>query len=499
MTKHARLCLLTAMSAVLLSISTFSGFSATLTLVGLVSYEDYSGAPAERVEYRLEGMIEPGDSEKIKKAIPSLATSNGQTRPRLRLSSPGGNLAEAVAIGEYLWRNGIGTYVNEGDHCLSACAIVFMSGSRWGGDDFFAPDRTLNIKGRVGFHAPFLDKDAFLNIPREVASVVPLQTFRGALDTAASLIRLARLIQMPDSLLEQMLRVPEGELLFIEKIDHIGRWSIVPEGLPRHLAETDRDYVAICRNGLSWHSQYHLYRDAFANLRTDGGGSVHIQQTPERWERSVADIARDDRSEEKDKFGINHIVFTLEGTDGSTTCRIPAALGSGGSIQRTMVITPDNIQLRPELWKSLPPYMSFAALLAHGLPASGPSSLPLPGRLLLDHNGSKMELIERLDADGRTRIQILYVNPSERLKAAGTGAGTVLFDGQKVGDRISGNAYTFSSRCGPVAYPVSGKLAAGAAGGLVLAGRAPVRDGCRVIGSSSSSVHSTLKFTRIAE
>lgn len=499
MRSHVQFCRAAALSAFLLSFSAVPGSSATLTSFGLVTYEDYNGTPADRAEYRLEGMIEPGDIEKIKKAIPSLPTSNGQTRPRLRLNSPGGNLAEAVAIGEYLWRNGIGTYVNESDHCLSACAIVFMSGSRWGGDDFFAPDRTLNIKGRVGFHAPFLDKDAFVNIPREVASVVPLQTFRGALDTAASLIRLARLIQMPDSLLEQMLKVPEGEFLFIEKIDHIGRWSIVPEGLPRSLAETDRDYVAICLNGLSWHSQYHLYRDAFANLRTDGGGSVHSQTTPERWERSVADIARHDRNEEKDKFGINYIVFTLEGTEGSTVCRVPAITGSGGSVQRSMVITPDNIRLRPERWKSLPPYMSLAIVAAHGLPASKPLSPPSTTRLLLDHNGSKMELIESRDISGEIRVQILYVNPSDRLRKAGTAGGTVLFDGRKVGDRIAGNAFTFSTRCGPVAYPVAGRLSAGSAGDLVLSGRAPVRDGCRVIGSSSSSPHSTLKFTRIAE
>jgi len=96
-----------------------------------------------------------------------------------------------------------------------------------------------------------------------------------------------------------------------------------------------------------------------------------------------------------------------------------------------------------------------------------------------DHNGSTMGLA-RLD-DLRS---IVYVKPRRALASAGIEEFTVLFDGKSADGRTyTGEAYSFSSTCGQIAYPVSGTVSADNST-IVLEGKAPKRDGsCTQVGT----------------
>lgn len=96
---------------------------------------------------------------------------------------------------------------------------------------------------------------------------------------------------------------------------------------------------------------------------------------------------------------------------------------------------------------------------------------------LWTHNGSTMKLI----AEGAGR-RFYYVEPRQGMREQGVTPGTLLFDGQRIGDRYSGIAYVFSNRCGSSAYEVSGDVAPDQRS-VALYGQAPRRDAeCRIVG-----------------
>ncbi len=70
-----------------------------------------------------------------------------------------------------------------------------------------------------------------------------------------------------------------------------------------------------------------------------------------------------------------------------------------------------------------------------------------------DHNGSEVGLFP----SGNDRI-FRYTKPRVGLEEVGVTPGTVLFVGRRSVDTYSGQAYVFSSRCGPQAYFVSGTV-----------------------------------------
>jgi hypothetical protein len=62
---------------------------------------------------------------------------------RIHLTSEGGLVEEAMAIGDLVAARGLATYVP--DYCVSACTLAFVRGSA----------RYLVTNGRLGFHAPY--------------------------------------------------------------------------------------------------------------------------------------------------------------------------------------------------------------------------------------------------------------------------------------------------------------------------------------------------------
>lgn len=68
------------------------------------------------------------------------------------------------------------------------------------------------------------------------------------------------------------------------------------------------------------------------------------------------------------------------------------------------------------------------------------------------HNGSIM----RLSKDGNSRT-FIYELPSKRMLGAGVSAGTILFEGERQGNRYTGSARVFSKYCSqPLDFRVDG-------------------------------------------
>ena len=98
------------------------------------------------------GEIAHGDSDRFIKFIKQnnmIATDDSET---IKLSSPGGNLFEGMALGEAIRRARFNAVVGSGTTCASACALAFLGGTaRYATGT--GPGRTLEFGGWLAFIA----------------------------------------------------------------------------------------------------------------------------------------------------------------------------------------------------------------------------------------------------------------------------------------------------------------------------------------------------------
>ena len=92
----------------------------------------------------LIGAISPGDADRI------IETLSRDLPLRIYLNSPGGSVADALALGRYLRSTGAAPLVAQGDVCLSACPYIFAGGS----------DRSA--QGVLGVHQHSFGENAYL-------------------------------------------------------------------------------------------------------------------------------------------------------------------------------------------------------------------------------------------------------------------------------------------------------------------------------------------------
>ncbi len=106
------------------------------------------------------------------------------------------------------------------------------------------------------------------------------------------------------------------------------------------------------------------------------------------------------------------------------------------------------------------------------------------------HNTSEMQVV--VEPQTPNALRIVYEKPRAGLAPLGINAGTVLFSGVRTGDTVTGQAMTFSKRCAPQAFAVSGRIVNESR--VVLQGQKPSRnDDCAIVGS----VDETLEFELI--
>lgn len=224
----------------------------------------------------LDGQIEKGDLEKYKIAAKKyhVFTALGTTKyDTICLNSNGGSLSEALLISKYSLKHVIGTVVAEDEACLSACALIFMTG-RHVGEGEAGLNRKLHFKGTLGLHRPsiVLDRSKKYNL-----NSVEL-AFDTAIDSVIEFIKIGNIPKpwsekpiIPADLLKKAFERKGNNFYYIDDINKIGRWDIEVIGIEekKYPKFSKEQAWNVCENTLTWQSNlnkiYLSYRDARSN------------------------------------------------------------------------------------------------------------------------------------------------------------------------------------------------------------------------------------------
>jgi hypothetical protein len=167
----------------------------------------------------------------------------------LCLSSEGGDPREALKLAELFGQ--FMTVVADGERCVSACAVLFMTASAPRHHTFYfrndEPGRYLHVNGTLGFHAPTL------TLPGDAGDTLPTADIVKAYADALETVRMvmfhdqergtgaARLFanrsgsqsRIPLDLAMAFVTVPPSEMFEITTIDEALAWGIEPFGFAR--------------------------------------------------------------------------------------------------------------------------------------------------------------------------------------------------------------------------------------------------------------------------
>lgn len=139
-----RVCIWSAALAVAGSLVTVRPAQAWFSVLA----DGSDGGPAV---IQLKSDIRKGDAQALENALSfvdrdAVAKVKGVPMIRLELDSPGGDVVEALAIGQVLYQNRIMTSVRPGRECVSACVFVLAAGAvRYPSDG-----------AAIGIHRPLL-------------------------------------------------------------------------------------------------------------------------------------------------------------------------------------------------------------------------------------------------------------------------------------------------------------------------------------------------------
>jgi hypothetical protein len=202
-------------------------------------------------DLQLEGAIEAGDSEKLSAALSALGASGGfdSRHVSLCLNSLGGNYDEALkSMTTLLTFTNVATIVDAGAECYSACAFLFLAGNAQRSEDGeLAPNRTLDVRGTLGFHAPYLQTGTGTDV-----TAATIENFRRGVSAIAKMLEIDRRELIPRGLLAKALQVRSNELLYVDTIEKVGVWSIKLKGYQPPAALTSKMLDQACRSKDLW-------------------------------------------------------------------------------------------------------------------------------------------------------------------------------------------------------------------------------------------------------
>lgn len=193
---------------------------------------------------RMEGMIEPGDAEKLRTLV-SGADPFGSVV--LSMHSPGGNFNAGLALGDAIAEASVTTFVGPGDVCLSACAFAFLGGRVMTiRHVLWEPSRVLHVGGMLGLHAPSIPgsvPEDLLSDP-QIGAVLLADIARPTRENLQDLQRRAGEWEVsPDLIFELLGRVGEEEFFYIERWHeaYANKITVVVDALepPPHMASLE--------------------------------------------------------------------------------------------------------------------------------------------------------------------------------------------------------------------------------------------------------------------
>jgi hypothetical protein len=152
-----------------------------------------SGTDQGKVLLSFNGPIAPGDADRLKAAARTVFELR-RTIAGIRLSSPGGDLAEAFRLAGIVREGKMPTIVPDGSICASACFVVFAAGS----------ERSAGYGARVGVHGA-----------SDLAGHETVQS-------GAATITMARAVKelgVPPGIIGKMVVTPPGQMVWLTPDD----------------------------------------------------------------------------------------------------------------------------------------------------------------------------------------------------------------------------------------------------------------------------------------
>lgn len=195
---------------------------------------------------RMSGAIQNGDLKRLEAALPDRERT-------LCLDSEGGSYDEAVKLAGYIIEHRIGTLVEARGKCLSACAIVFMSGvMSTGAEEWARPARQMHATAQVGFHAPFLPQSSVPAGSYDAATV--LAAYQTALKGLRKLMQLNKRdawiigdLISPELILEMLDKEP-NQLFLVDTVGRAVKYKIDVVGIKPVAKPDDKALCNACAN-----------------------------------------------------------------------------------------------------------------------------------------------------------------------------------------------------------------------------------------------------------
>ncbi len=218
------------------------------------------GETGDRCTVHIQGEILQGDYQRLISKLAPWEAERSQREYQYDapndiacLDSPGGNVFEGLKIAEYIYDQGLGTYVGPVQKCFSICAIMFMMG-RLDRDEAHRLDRTLHATGLLGFHRPYLTlENAQTYSSTDINSAFDFGiegVFRLMVLASHSVPRGAGQMIQPD-LMRVMLETPPEGMHVIRTVEEAIRWEIEIEGVPNVVRPAPLNLFYACENALS--------------------------------------------------------------------------------------------------------------------------------------------------------------------------------------------------------------------------------------------------------
>lgn len=201
--------------------------------------------------HRLSGRIVEGDAQVVVKALEEYSSFRV-----VCLESPGGSLSESLTIASFFRDELIGTKLEEGAVCESACAIIFMSGSAERQNGYFSGKwRIMHPSAKLGFHAPALNVSSGQYSAESVtrAYEIALQTLSRTIQDLMQNRGFPDGEHMKPSLMAAMLNTAPNDMLYVDTVDRAGRWGVTIEPLfTDNTPIGDNEFRRACANEHAW-------------------------------------------------------------------------------------------------------------------------------------------------------------------------------------------------------------------------------------------------------
>lgn len=364
------------------------------------------------------------------------------------LSSPGGSFSEGVALMRFFKEAEWGTFVDDGDSCLSACAIAFMGGTSPHYDGETRLFRTLHVGGQLVFDFPgvagtLLDGSSNYSegdISRAIAGII--REFSGE-------VLGEKTPYFHPDLLVSLFSLGDQDTFPIGSVMQAAAYRVALAGLPELTSSmSGNNYRNICNNlvvrafGLK-----SLGRDDFPMNESAFFKDGHIREQfvrlddgalfPQAELKSVYEL---DGSTDTCVIGPFYSTF-VSGRFGSSSYA-DISIDRGGS----------------ELFFSFDPDTSLSQLAGIATaPEESVETVDTRGvgvSSYWHHNGSVMALLKGGEPGANFRA-FVYAEPRASLQGVGVDVGSILFAGTTPdGSSYRGQARTYS--CGTRLYEVTG-------------------------------------------